>query len=559
MEHTHVNRSTSFLGLLCSGLLVSGCGSGSEPNPPAVGVDCSAVQPTILTVGAHTVINAQTACVRIPAASSQGAEYLYLGLSTAGQVTDAGVSAAYRLQGSSPAVAAVAPMTRAFFRASRASSPAAAFHARLRAREQELSQLPGAALFDQSRTTTGAAAPPVVGDKRTFKVCATAQCDDFVESSATAKIVGQRVAIFLDDTVPAGGYTQTDLATVGQLFDDHLYPIDTTAFGRESDIDNNGVVVVLLTPRVNQLSPNCNVNGSVILGYFFGLDLLPSQLNSNDGEVFYGLVPDPNNSACDISKAFATDNLAPVFIHEFQHMISFGQHVVMRKGAAEVTWLNEGLSHFAEELGGRQVPDASCPDFDSCENQFLGNGDLSNAFGYLADPESSFLVEPGKSPGTLEERGANWLFVRWLADHFATDTILGTDLTRRLDATTLRGSQNVATQTGVDFSVLVTEWQMANYLDDLPGFSEPTGRLRYKSWNFRALAAANSLAYPLIPDSTTTGSYQHAGVLRAGSGRHVRIIQPGSSGGVNFVLTASDTTMTVPDSVAPRIGLVRIR
>jgi hypothetical protein len=552
-----MNRSTSVFGLLCGAAFAFGCGNGSEPNGP--GLDCSAVNPTSLVVGAHIVQDAQTACVRVPAASSQGAEYLYVALSTQALVADQGDSVGYAVRGSSPAVAAVAPMTRAFSRAPRTSNPAAAFHARLRARERELARSPSTALFDRSRISATAAAPPAVGDKRTFKVCATPQCDNFVDSHATAKIVGQRVAIFLDDTVPTGGYTDADLTTVGQLFDARLYPIDTTAFGHETDIDNNGVVVVLLTPRVNQLSPDCNANNSIILGYFFGLDLLPSQANSNDGEVFYGLVPDPNNSACDISKSFATDNLAPVFIHEFQHMISFGQHVLTRQGDAEVTWLNEGLSHFAEELGGRQVPDANCPDFNSCADQFIGSGDLPNAFEYLSDPESSFLIEPDSSQGLLAERGANWLFVRWLADHFASDTILGTDFTRRLEATTLLGTANVASQTGVDFSTLAAEWQMANYLDDLPGFTEPTGRLRYKSWNFRALAASNSRPYPLIPDSTTTGAYQHGGFLRTGSGLHVRIIQPASSGGVDFLLTATDSTKTVPATVAPRIGLVRIR
>ncbi|MFL5494081.1 MAG: hypothetical protein ACJ8DC_06815 [Gemmatimonadales bacterium] len=552
-----MKRSTSLFGLLCSAALASGCGNGSEPNPP--GLDCSAVDPLSLVVGSHTVQDAQTACVRLPAASSAGAEYLYVALSTQAQVADEGDSVGFAVHGSSPAVAAVAPMTRAFSRAPRPSNPAAAFHARLRERERELSRSPSAALFDRGRISAAAAAPPVVGDQRTFKVCKTASCDLFVDSHATAKVVGQRVAIFLDDTVPSGGYSLSDLQTVGQLFDDHLYPIDTTAFGRETDIDNNGVVVVLLTPKVNQLSPNCSTDNSVILGYFFGLDLLPSQANSNDGEVFYGLVPDPNNNACDISKSFATDNLAPVFIHEFQHMISFGQHVVTRQGDAEVTWLNEGLSHFAEELGGRQVPDVNCPDFNSCADEFVGGGDLPNAFDYLSDPESSFLVEPSASQGELAERGANWLFVRWLADHFATDTILGTDFTRKLETTSLLGAANVASQTGVDFPTLVTEWQMANYLDHLPGFTDPTARLRYKSWNFRAVAAANSRPYPLVPDSTITGAYQHSGFLRTGSGLHVRIIQPASSGGVDFVLTATDTTMAVPAAVAPRIGVVRIR
>ena len=111
---------------------------------------------------------------------------------------------------------------------------------------------------------------------------------------------------------------------------------------------------------MNELSPNCNSTGSAILGFFFGLDLLPSQQHSNDGEIFYGVVPGTVTSGCTISKSFATANLPGVFIHEFQHMISFNQHVLVRGGTVEDTWLNEGLSHFAEELAGDGVPDSFC-------------------------------------------------------------------------------------------------------------------------------------------------------------------------------------------------------
>jgi hypothetical protein len=158
----------------------------------------------------------------------------------------------------------------------------------------------------------------------------------------------------------------------------------------------------------------------------------------------------------------------------------------------------------------------------------------------------------------LEERGANWLFVRWLADHFATDSILGTDLTRRLVATNQLGSANVATQTAVTFPILVTEWQMANYLDDLPGFSETTSRMRYKSWNFRALASANSIDFPLQPDSTNGVGYAHSGVLRAGSGKHVIVTQDANAPGVDLQLTGASGA-AIPTTVEPRIGLVRIR
>ncbi|MGH7499956.1 MAG: hypothetical protein ACREL3_14030, partial [Gemmatimonadales bacterium] len=419
--------------------------------------------------------------------------------------------------------------------------------------------------FNRGAAAVVAPTKPAVGDTRTFQVCSTPQCDNFVSRPATAKVVGERVAIFLDDSMTTGGYVQADLDKVGQLFDTYLYPTDTTAFGRESDLDNNGVVIVLLTPRVNALTPNCNTTGSVILGYFFGLDLLPSQPNSNDGEVFYGIVPDPDNPNCDISKSFATAFLPPTFIHEFQHMISFNQHVLVRQGPAEDTWLNEGLSHFAEELGGRLIPDIECqPAFANCESQFF-QGDVSNSYSYLDSLDLSFLIEPGNSSGTLPERGANWLFVRWLADHFAATQPIGTELTRALVQTNLVGSVNVEAVTAVDFPTLVGQWQLANYLDDLPGFTPGSQRLQYTSINFRTLFQALFDAgdvpkpYPLTPDVAGTAPYSSTGTLHAGSAHHVDIVQPPSSGEVTFLVTAPSGTTPLPATVKPRIALARIR
>jgi hypothetical protein len=394
-----------------------------------------------------------------------------------------------------------------------------------------------------------------VGEQRSFNVCSSDTCDDFVQVDASARSVGQKVAIYVDNAAPPGGYTDPDLDRVRRLFDEHLYPIGTTAFGRESDVDGNGVVIVLLTPKVNALSPDCNETRRIILGYFFGADLL-SNPGSNHGEVFFGLVPDPNNSACTILPDEANSRLPATFIHEFQHMISFNQHVLLRNGSAEETWLNEGLSHFAEELGGRKVPDLECPSSISCAQEFI-EGDLVNAFEYLRSPEQYFLIEPDTSTGQLPERGANWLFVRWLADNFASDSILGTDLTQRLVATNQVGSENVTAQTGVPFANLVGEWQLSNYLDDLPGFSAPGSRLRYKSWNFREAAAASG-GFPLVPDSTDGNGYSHSGTLRAGSGQHIRVVQQPGDPEVDLRLTGpSDAPLS--RSIGPRVALVRIR
>ncbi|HEU4829669.1 MAG TPA: hypothetical protein VFT04_10770 [Gemmatimonadales bacterium] len=548
----------------------NGGGNPPPPPPPPAG-SCAAATNITLQPGQHAVLNPSDGggCILIPAAGSGGAEYVYAAVATNGTESALGSSVGYRLTGSAvlsanevaTATAQLPPQLDPALDAFTRPKTREAFHGMLRARERALAGASGGILMNLGSAGTSAVIPPTVGHERTFKVCETTSCSDFVDVPATARYVGPKGAIYVDNTVPAGGYTQADLNQVGFLFDNYLYPIDTAAFGRESDLDNNGVVVVLLTDQVNALSGNCNAEGSVILGYFYGSDLLPGQEGSNAGEVFYGLVPDPNNAECTISLTYAQEYLAPTFIHEFQHMISFNQHVLIRNGASEDTWLNEGLSHFAEELGGRAIPDEHCSG--DCFTQFVV-GDAGNAYRYLRDVEAHFLIEPGSSGGTLEERGANWLFVRWLADHFGVDQ---NTLTRALVGTNRLGAANVAAVAGTPFATLVPEWQLANYLDNLPGFTPANPRLQYDSWNFRAtFEAFNAQApgtfprpYPLVPDSTLTGAYSRQGTLRAGSGRHLRVVQGSFADPVTLHLTDASSQTIGTSSAAPRIAIARIR
>lgn len=555
------------LALLALAACTDSVGPGPQPQ-----VSCTTVSPTVLAPGESAVIDpvAVKGCIRLPAAGAAGAEHLYVALSAAGREADVGVSTTYTLAASANsavmadvgATAAPLRLPTAGIGELQAVSGADAFHDMLRARERELSASPAAAFFSPNRAAI-ATVPPTVGAMRDFQVCQTTSCSNFVTVRATAQRVGPKGAIYVDNTVPVNGYTPADIDSVGTLFDSYLYPIDTTAFGRESDLDNNGVVVVLLTPAVNRLSPSCNQSGSVILGYFFGSDLLPSQRGSNAGEIFYGLVPDPTNSSCTISRTYAKTLIGPTFIHEFQHMISFNQHVLLRGGLSEDTWLNEGLSHLAEELGARQIPDALCIDH-NCMDQFA-NGDLQNGYKYLVNPEATALVEDSRSTGELAERGANWLFVRWLADHFGTIP-LSTNFTRAIVATNNLGAANVAAITGQPFPTLVTQWQLANYLDNLPGFTPASPRLQYLSWDFRATYLALmqqrpstfGRPYPLVPDSTRTGTYHRNGVLRDGSGRHLRLIQAAGAPAINVQLSDS-LGRSLTNAAVPRIGLVRIR
>jgi hypothetical protein len=232
--------------------------------------------------------------------------------------------------------------------------------------------------------------------------------------------------------------------------------------------------------------------------------------------------------------------------------------VLVRFGNDQDVWLNEGLSHFAEELGWRTVPSSQCGD---CFSTFAG-GNVSNAYAYLNNPEGQFLIAPEATDGTLAERGAAWLFVRWVADHFSADSVLGTQFTRAMEQTSVIGASRISQVTGVDFPILVGEWQMANWTDGLTGFPQD-GLLAYRTWNFRDVFAANfpavfSKIFPLTPDSTT-GAYSHPGVLPAGSGRTVRYLLPAGSPGATIRMAGTVNGGALTSTIVPRLAVVRVQ
>ncbi len=539
-------------GLLAAAILLA-CGGGEGHGPPAPS-DCGTASPTTLAPGDAALIDPVTSngCLTLPGSGAQGAEYLVAVYSANGQATDGGVSGAFALNG------AALPVPRAATREARGEDVGLAFEARLRAEE--------AGLASEARATHAGARPavrrpPSLGETRTFSVCASIACTGFVPVKATARFVGARVALFVDDTVPAGGFSLAELDSLGVLADSHLFPLDTTAFGAPSDLDGNGVVIVLLTDQVNALS-TCGLSNGIVRGYFSSRDLT-QQAGSNRGEIVYGFVPDPAQALC-FGKVLVRANIAPTVVHELQHLISYNRHVLLGGGQPEAGWLNEGLSHFAEELAGRTVPPALCPS-GNCLNQFAA-GNIRNAFAYLSSPASYYLVYPRGTTGSLGERGAAWLFVRWLADRSPVDTLLATDVTRRLlgadqpGGLTLTGGANVAAalqpvEAGITFPTLAGRWHLSNWTERIPGFREPSGWLRYRSWDlplvFDQLFPG---PYPLRPDSTSGAAYSGAGTLLGGSASYLRVVQPASAGAVAFVLDTRN-----PAQLLPRLAVARLR
>ena len=545
--------------LACLGFPLAAACSGDHTTQPVTTPCASGVgTPIALVAGAYTVVDPATSsqCVQFAAnAASESTEYLVVAQSAAGT---SGQRSAFRLQGGAAAAAAIVAEQAPLPSATR-SQVAVDFDRRLRqmARMHSYPLVPAALRTAATAPQTPAVVtPPTVGSLRVFKVCGNLACSTIKNVAAKVRVVGQHIAVYVDTLAPAAGLDSAELDSLKQVFDTRLYPIDTTAFGGVSDVDSNSVVIVLMTGVVNSLvtRTQCHQSGFVA-GFFFSGDLDPTAVSRfNHGEVFYSIVADPDSTLSCAHTAAELDNLTPVtFVHELQHMISFVQHVLVRSGASEEGWLDEGLSKYAEELAGRSYLPGNQQQF---SNYVIG--DVYDAYQYLNAPSASPLLIP-EDTGSLADVGASWLFTRYLVDQF------GAALPRQLHLTTLVGSANVAAQTGQPFTTLVTRWALSNWVSDLPGFSAPA-ELRDTSWHFRTtFASLHSLdptdfplAYPLVPGAGAGSQISIGGTLTSGSGAYVRVFQPPSGAGFSLRFTRDGSTSLAP-TLVPRLDIIRIR
>ena len=534
------------------------CSSGEGTQPPLAPCTATSGGQISLAIAAYVAIDpTQTVgCAVFPANMTAATiEYLLVPQAASGVVDD---SSSFLLRGA--AVAAAAPP---------AAAPLVAevpglqqrFDLSLRQAERQLAlRFPaqGRAL----QAPSAARAPPQVGDVRSFHVCGDTLCATHPTVSATAKVIGRRIAVFVDNAA-ADTLATADLNGLAALVDTLLYPADTAAFGRESDVDGNGLVLVLMSPKINALTPK-TVCPVYIAGLFYGGDLLLGFPGGNNAEIFYSIVPDPTGATSCAHGTDAVKHIVPVtFIHEFQHMISWGHHVTHGNGIPEDLWLNEGLSHYAEELGARLfVPQ------DTISFCYFIFGDVHNSAQYLANPESYFLVD-STGIGGLANRGAYWLFVRFLVDQFSADTFTASNdaFTRRLQDPIHTGAANVMQATGASFASLVGRWALANYVSDLPGFNAPS-TLQYVKWRFRsdyptihnacALVGSNfPSTYPLAPGSGDGSALSLAGTLRSGSGSYYLGQQPVGPAGFTL-LFSTGTGTALRTSLVPRLNVIRI-
>ncbi|HEX6059733.1 MAG TPA: hypothetical protein VFZ11_12040 [Gemmatimonadaceae bacterium] len=346
-----------------------------------------------------------------------------------------------------------------------------------------------------ARFSVSAAVAPTVGSTKTIRVPnfdddTPTLCDNPISIITTVKAVGENSVILVDDNAPANGLSDADYTEIAAEFDTLIFPVDTTYFGVPSDLDVDERIYILYTPEVNKLSePN---SGSYVGGFFFSGDLFDAQdcAQSNETEIFYLLAADPgpnplygNKFEADFIRVSTRGTIA----HEFQHMINIGVKIAAPFLAYDETaWLNEGLSHFAEELVGRRALNRGVLD-ELTWAQVYADRNTYIAFFYQNFARfEDYLLSPGSSSPTSEKaaealsyRGAAWAFVRHLADHRSGGDVDA--FTRALVLSPDTGIANTESRTGVSFEEQIRGWLIANAADDR-GVPNLAPVYEYASW-----------------------------------------------------------------------------
>ncbi|MEZ4708792.1 MAG: immune inhibitor A [Caldilineaceae bacterium] len=257
------------------------------------------------------------------------------------------------------------------------------------------------------------------------------------------------------------------------------YPAERAFFGSELSpgIDNDPLIHILHSVKM----------GSGVAGYYSSADQQSRLANeySNEKEMFY-------ISLSWLNGLRDYETYETVLSHEFQHMIHWAND------RNEETWINEGLSEFAQEVAGYD-PDTG----------------FASSFSQSPDTQLNTWNETTGDNG--DHYGSAYLFMAYFAQRF------GPELTQALVADPAngpRGFDDVLATAGqsLDFNGLFADWVAANYVDD-PNALGLDGVYGYRKFEQRAPFLDNTLdEYPTDPIETSVPNYATDYTLLKGQG-----------------------------------------
>jgi len=275
---------------------------------------------------------------------------------------------------------------------------------------------------------------------RQFLAPAGRKNNSFISVDAVKVAEGSHVIFYSEE---ANSMVMEIAGSIVEYIDRVVFPEENRLFGPILDTGKNGKLIFLATSVVNHFSHD---PGQITGGFFASNDQTQNH-GSNHADLLYLYLPKPKEQGGVYDRAEEYRALLnEVIVHELQHMINYKAHRE-NGGSTESVWLNEGLSHWAEEHFG----------------YFRSNSIRGQKF--LESPETTSLLG---GADTLAQRGAAFLFVKYLVDKSDDPMIL-----RKLVCTNRVSIANIEYAVGRSFGAVVRDWSEALYVDgesSLPGF-----------------------------------------------------------------------------------------
>ena len=547
---------------------------------------CSGVTPLSLAVGVvHTLTTAERSNLCV--SGGTGSEYVLIPFK--GDSSPAQVSVSVTATGTSatlgaPTVAASlnlrpAPASLRLLSSLQHGAFGAAFESALRANERRYltpiaSSIPRLSLLRSMQRISGnrsailgLPATPAIGSAVQLNTDSSPDddpCTVRINHAARIAAVSNRAIIAVDSLAPTGGFSDADYAGFAATFDTLIFALDTAAYGAPADLDNNGRVLIFFTQTVNQLSKDSD-NG-YIGGFFYSRDLFPTTTQSalltacpasNQGEMFYVPVVD---AAGAYNHYFQDKNalqleLIGTLAHEFQHLINASRrlYVTQTPNWYEEVWLNEGMSHIAEELLyfheagfapkqnlGLSAVTANQAELDAVNNYQVQN--LARLEGYLNAPGINSPYAPNDS---LATRGATYQLLRYAMDESSNSNSSYLHALINTQNTGMTNFNAVFAATFPNIIAAVQQQVIANFFDD-QGIAIDS-KYSFPSWNYRDVIG-NGLNKKVNPLATKTlvGATAATFTLTGGGAGYGRFRV---AAGVTASLTSATGGVSVPSNV----------
>ena len=363
-----------------------------------------------------------------------------------------------------------------------------------------------------------------VGEQVNFRIPET--CEAYSSATGTVRAVGSQAIWIEDNARPSGGLSASQYSQLATMYDDLIGPELARLVGSPSDLDGNGRVVIVLSPRVNDLQ---SVNGFMFTGDFFP----PSNCSSsNHGEYFYMVVPDPNGATGrQLSVSDALDLYPRLLAHELTHVIHFGKQLFSVGGSTlPEVWEMEGLATFLEELvghaatgnsSGQELGSSAVQDHPQWYRSMFQDLALYSGFESAttriaeAPHECSWLARPPNGPCVGDVRmpyGVPASIFRWIAD-FAWTPQTEHNMTRAVASATTHGLPLLSELASEDLQWVFALWAIAIVAD---GHYFGGGDAAFASWNFHSVFSGFHATARPTPKPASYNSF-HAFNLRGGS------------------------------------------